>query len=69
MPDSSGVLKDFVVIPTFKCLVAEEVNVGVVNTSGQVLLILDVLQTVSLVPASREHVERDLTADRVAKLN
>ena len=69
MSDRSGVFKDLIVVPTFESLVAEEMNGGVVNASGQVLLVLDVLQAVSLVPASREHVERDLAADRVAKSN
>lgn len=66
MADGSWILKYLVIIATFERLVAEEMDVSVVYTTRRVLLILDVLQAVCLVPASWEHVERDLAADRVA---
>lgn len=56
---------DLVIIASDKALVTEEVNVLVLG-ARDVLLSLDVLQAVSLVPAGRENVKRDLTTDRKA---
>ena len=55
--DGARVLEDLVVVAALVRLVAEEVNGGVVDAAGQVLLVLDVLQAVGLVPASRKNVE------------
>ncbi len=57
------VLVDLAIIATLHCLVAKEMDGLVVDTTGQVLLVLDVLQTVPLIPALREDVEGDLATD------
>lgn len=61
--NSTRVLENLVVVSTLVCLVAKEVNGGVLDCAGEVLLVLDVLETVCLVPAPGEDVEGDLTAD------
>lgn len=53
--DSARVLVDLVVVTALVCLVAEEVDGGVLVAI--LLLSLDVLQAVCLVPASGENVE------------
>lgn len=53
---------DLVVVPTRETLVTKEVN-SLVLDSGNALLSLDVLQAISLVPAIREDIERDLTSN------
>lgn len=65
MTDSAGVRKDLIIVAAGEALVAEEVN-GLVFDARDVLLGLDVLQAVSLVPASGEDIEGDLAADGVA---
>ena len=55
MADSSLVDEDLVVVAPLKRLVPPEVNL--------VVAALDELQAEGLVPALREHVERDLAAD------
>ena len=65
VPDGAWVLVNLVVVTTFKGLVPEEVDSGVIPTTGQVLLILDVLQAIPLVPACWEDVEGDLAADGI----
>lgn len=52
------VLVDLVVISSLRCLVPEEVDLVVV---------LQMSETVSLVPAGWEHIERDLPSDRVGQ--
>jgi hypothetical protein len=64
--DGSGVLVDFVIVAALEALVAEEVDGGVVNTSGLVFLCGEVLEAVCLVPALWEDVKGDLSADREA---
>lgn len=54
--DSAAILEDLVVVTALESLVTEEVDGGVVD-AADVLLSLDVLETVSLVPAGREDVE------------
>lgn len=56
MSDSAAILEDLVVVTALESLVTEEVDGGVVD-AADVLLSLDVLETVSLVPAGREDVE------------
>ena len=53
--NGARVLVDLVIVTTLVCLVAEEVDCGVLGTV--LLLGLDVLQAVCLVPASGEDVE------------
>jgi hypothetical protein len=60
------VLKDLVVVAALESLVTKEVDGSVLFTAREVLLVLEVLQTVALVPASWEDVEGDLAADRVS---
>lgn len=66
MADGPGVTVDFVVVASGEGLVTEEVDRLVLDT-GDVLLGLDMLQTIGLVPASGENVERDLTTDGVTR--
>lgn len=65
MPDSPSVGMDLVVIAAGKALITEEMD-GLVIDAGNLLLGLDVLQTVGLVPAGWEDIKRDLAADREA---
>ena len=66
MADSPRILVDLVVVATLECFVTKEVDGCVVHSAGQILVVLDVLQAVRLVPACREDIEGDLTANRVA---
>lgn len=66
MADGPGVTVDFVVVASGEGLVTEEVDRLVLDT-GDVLLGLDMLQTIGFVPASGENVERDLTTDGVTR--
>lgn len=65
MPDGPRIFKDLVVVASLVGLVAEEVDRLVVHTIRPLGLRLDMLQTVGLVPASREDIKRDLSADGV----
>lgn len=59
MPNGSAILIDLVIITALMRLVPEEMNRLVVYP-GNLLLVLEMLQTVRLVPPGREDVERDL---------
>lgn len=59
------VRKDLIVVSTLEGLVAEEVNCAVVDAARDLLLVLDVIESISLVPALGKAVERDLSADGV----
>lgn len=63
MTDRSRITEDLVVVSTLECLVAEEVNSRVVNSAWQVLLVLNVLQTESLVPSFWKDIEGDLATN------
>lgn len=65
MADSARVGEDLVVIATRVSLVTEEMNILVFD-STLLGIFLEVAKAVGLVPAGRENVERDLTADREA---
>lgn len=65
MSDGSWVTVNFIIVASREGLVTEEVDRLVVDTSN-LLFRLHVLQAVSLVPAGREDIKRDLTADGVA---
>lgn len=69
MANRSLVLVDLVVVAALVRLVAEEVDGRVVDAVRQVLLVLDVLQTVRLVPAGGKDVEGELAADGVSRKN
>lgn len=66
MPDGARVLVDLVVVAALIRLVAKEVDSGILDPAGEVLLVFHVLETVCLVPAAGEEVKGDLTADGVA---
>lgn len=66
MTDCSWVLVDLVVITTLVGLVTKEVDSIILDTIWLLGLVLEMLQTVSLVPSSWEHVERDLTSNGVS---
>ena len=63
MSDGAGVGEDLVIVAALGGLVAEEMDSGILDTTGPLRLVLQVLQAVSLVPAVGEDVEGDLTAD------
>jgi hypothetical protein len=67
MTHRPSILINLKIITTVIRLVAEKVNRRIVHTIGQVLVGLDVTQTVRLVPAGREDVEGDLAADGVCE--
>lgn len=60
------VSEDLIVITSLVALVAEEVDGGVVDATGLILLVLDMLQGERLVPALGEDVKGDLAADGVS---
>lgn len=66
MADCPRILVNLIVVPTLKTLIAEEVDVLVVDAREMfrwVCFGLDVLQAVRLIPAVREDVEGDLATD------
>jgi hypothetical protein len=63
VPDGPAVAEDLVVVAALESLVAEEVDRLVLDATGALGLVLDVLQAVCLVPAGGEDVEGDLPAD------
>jgi len=65
VPNSPRVRENLIVVSTRESFVTEEMD-GLVLDARNVLLSLDVLQAVSLVPASGEDVKGDLAADRVS---
>lgn len=65
MANGARVGEDLVVVATRVRLVTEEVNVLVFDAT-LLGVFLKVAQAVGLVPAGRENIERDLTADREA---
>jgi len=66
VPNGSRIFEYFEIVAALECLVAEEVDGCVVDAARHILFVLDVLQAVSFIPALRENIEGDLTADRVA---
>lgn len=63
MADCARVDVDLVVVAALKGLVAEEVDLGVLDAAGPLGVVLEVLEAVRLVPAGGEDVEGDLAAD------
>lgn len=61
--DGPGVLVDLIVVAALEGLVAKEVDGGVLDATGPLGLVLEVLEAVGLVPAGGEDVEGDLAAD------
>lgn len=66
MTDCPRVAVNLVVVASLEAFVSKEVNRLVLH-ARHLLLSGDVLQAVGFVPASRENIERDLAANRVAK--
>jgi hypothetical protein len=62
----SRIRVDLVVVAALVCLVAEEVDLGVLDAAGLLGVFFEEPQTVRLVPAGGEDVEGDLSADGVA---
>ena len=60
--NSSAVLEDLIIISSFGCLIAKEVDSRIFNTTKR-LLCLQVLQAVSFIPACREYIKGNLSAD------
>lgn len=69
MADGSRVAVNLPVVTSLECLVAEEVDVLVVDSReilGGVGFSFHVLQAISLVPTGGEDIERNLSANGVA---
>ena len=62
MPHRPAVLIDLVIIAALVCLIAKEVNSGIID-AADLLFILEMLQAICLIPASGENVEGDLAAN------
>ena len=62
VPNCPAVFEDFIIISTFECFVAEEVDGRVINTTER-LLRLQVLQAVSLIPAGGKYIEGNLSTN------
>lgn len=60
--DRPGITVDLIIISAREALVAKEVDIFIFDSSD-LLLCLDVAETVGLIPTSGEDVERDLSAD------
>lgn len=67
MSNGARIFINLIIVSADKSLIAKEVD-GLVFDTRDVLLGFNVLQAVSLVPASGEDIERDLTTDGVAIL-
>lgn len=65
MSDSTRILVDLVVVAALVCLVAEEMNFRVFG-AGDFFFLGYVLQAIGFVPAGREDVEGNLSADGVS---
>lgn len=63
MANCSRIAEDLIVVATLICLVAEEVNCSVVNPTGELGVVLEMSQTVCLIPASGEDIEGYLTTN------
>lgn len=63
MANGSLVAEDLVIVAALECLVSEEVDLLVSDSVGLLGLVLEVAQTVSLIPAGGEDVEGNLAAD------
>lgn len=61
----SWICVDLVIVTTLVCLVPKEVDCRVLYPTGLLCLVLEMLQTISLVPSSREDIEGDLSTNRV----
>ena len=57
---------DLPVVPAFVRLVTEEMNVSILDSAWEILLILQVLEAIGLIPALGEDIEGDLAADGVS---
>lgn len=66
MSNCPAILVDLIVIAPFVRLVSKEMNRFVVY-ARDFLLVLEMLQTVRLIPSGREDVERDLATDGECK--
>jgi hypothetical protein len=66
--NGAGVAVDLPVVATLIGLIAKEVNGVVADAAGLLGLGLEVTKAVGLVPAGREDVEGNLTADREATI-
>lgn len=62
MPNRSAIFEDLEIVSTLVCFVSEEVDGRVINSTERPLL-LQVLEAVSLVPASGEYIKGNLTTD------
>ena len=66
MSNGPRITIDLIVVATLVALVAKEMNGCVIDSAGQVLLVLHMSKTESFVPAGRKGIEGDLAADRVS---
>ena len=67
MSDSTFIFVNLPIVSAFVCLVAEEMDSGVIGT-GDIFLRSNVLQAVGFVPADGEDVEGDLAANGVTAM-
>jgi hypothetical protein len=63
VPNRPWVLVDLVIITSLVGFVAKEVDCSILNPTRLLCLVLQVLQTISLVPSCREDIEGDLPSD------
>jgi hypothetical protein len=63
--NGSWVLVDLVVVTALRSLITEEMDCGVCDPTRKLGFVLQMLQTVGLIPTRREYVERDLSTNRV----
>lgn len=65
MSNGPAIGVDLIIITTNMSLVAKEVNSGIVDSTRVLCVVLEMLQTIRLIPASREDIERYLATNRV----
>lgn len=65
MSNGSRVLVDLVVVTALRSIVTEEMDCGICDPARKLGFVLQMLQTIRLIPTRREYVERDLSTNRV----
>lgn len=66
MPDRPWVREDLMIIPTHLRLITKKVNGSIFHPTRQLRFVFQMLQTIPLVPACGEDIERDLSTNRVS---
>ena len=69
MANCSRIAVDLIVVATLICPVAKEVDCSVINPTGELGFVLEMLQAICLIPTSREDIEGYLTTNWVSAVS